>query len=343
VTARHLVELEAVPGLVPVLLEEVTELGLGPVVGEAGPGSLRLEPLRPLARMAEARTARDGFLVLIFDVPRPRGLLGEEHLRRLVSAVQAVSSASPAPFTGFRFSAAGSGSAVFARLAGELAARTGLEHLAEDGELVIRVRRSTPGWEVLIRLRPRPLSARTWRMTGFPGALEASTAAAMVRLAGGPGRDVADLCCGSGTILIEALAAGRGDRLAVGVDRDPPALAAARRNLESWAGGRDRTGQLVRSDVSGTGLRSGSLDLIWSNPPWGHQFGRHHLADRLHDDLLTESARIARRQARLVVITHELRRFQAALGRQRHWMIRRRDQLDLRGHHPCIWVLSPTG
>lgn len=336
--ATDLVQLEAVPGLVTVLLDEVTETSAGRLVGEPGPTAIRLVPDGGLAPLAELRTARDGFLVVGFEVPRPRALLGEEHLRRLVGAVGTVEADSPEPFAGFRFSAAGSDSAVFARLADELTRRTDLEHRPDEGEMVLRVRPGPSGWEVLIRLRPRPLSHRPWRTGGFPGALESSTAAAMVRLGGSPRGSVLDLCCGSGTILLEALSGGA--RAGVGVDSDPEALAMARLHLQRWGG---RGGQLARTDATDCGLRPGTFDLICANPPWGHRFGRHDTADELHDGLLAEAGRLARPGARLVLISHELRRFQAAVGRQRRWQVGQRVQLDLRGHHPCIWVLHAPG
>ena len=51
------------------------------------------------------------------------------------------------------------------------------------------------GWEALVRLTPRPLSARPWRVCNLPGALDATAAHAMARLSaplqptpGRPGR-----------------------------------------------------------------------------------------------------------------------------------------------------------
>jgi tRNA (guanine6-N2)-methyltransferase len=335
VPTTDLVQLEAVPGLVPVLLDELAAAAVGRPVGEPGPAIVRLAPSGGLAPLAGLRTARDGFLVVGFDVPRPKALLGEEHLRRLLTALGAVRAESPEPFAGFRFSAAGSDSAVFARLADELTRRTDLEHRPDDGEMVLRVRPGPRGWEVLIRLRPRPLSRRPWRTGGFPGALESTAAAAMVRLGAGAEGPVVDLCCGSGTILLEALSTGA--RSGVGVDSDPAALAVAAHHLQQWSGS---GGHLLRGDATQCGLRPGTFDLVCANPPWGHRFGSHDTADQLHDGLLAEAGRLARAGARLVLISHELRRFQAALGRQRLWQVAQRVQLDLRGHHPCIWVLN---
>lgn len=322
-----------VGGLMPVLLDELAGAGWPDVSAETSATSVRVSASR-LDDVRRLRTARDAWLVLHFPIPRPKALLGESQLRDLTSSITLLARA----YEGFRLSAAGSGSAVFTRLAEELSARTGLAHRPEDGELVIRVRRAPDGWEVLLRLGPRPQSARPWRVPGFPGALDASVAAAMVRLAlDGRRGDLADLCCGSGAILAEAAAASGADRL-VGIDWEEGALFAARRNLE----GADprRLAQLVRADVGALPLPDRSLDAACANPPWGHQFGRHSESDTLHARLLAESARVVRPGGRLVVLTHEIRRFEAALAEQGGWRESGRLQVDLRGVHPCLWVLD---
>jgi hypothetical protein len=101
-----------------------------------------------------------------FDVPRPKSFLGDEHFRRLVAEIAEVRSRSEDPFEGFRIGAAGSDSPVFQRLIGALEEATGLRHDADAGELLVRFKPSAAGgWEVLPRLTPRPLSARSWRVS----------------------------------------------------------------------------------------------------------------------------------------------------------------------------------
>src|SRR5207302_4929243 len=89
------------------------------------------------------------------------------------------------------------------------------------------------GWETLVRLSPRPLSARPWRVCNLPGALDATAASAIARLAGPrPDERYLNLASGSGTLLIERLALGPAGP-AVGVELDPRALDCARRNLDA--------------------------------------------------------------------------------------------------------------
>ncbi len=235
------VEVTFLPGLGEVVADEIVERLSFERPPRPAPGrddALRVDVDGPLAEVLQLRTAVAAFVVHHFDVPRPRSLTSGDHLARIVGAMY--DSLRVGGSDSFRFEAAGSDSAVFARLAELLHEATGLAHDPEHGELVVRVARGhatrpdvDPGWDVLVRLGPRPLSARRWREVDFPGAANATIAAAMSRLAGlGPHERVLNLMCGSGTLLVERLLTGPA-AVAVGVDDDPAALEAATANLRA--------------------------------------------------------------------------------------------------------------
>lgn len=235
------VEVTFLPGLGELVADEIVERLSFERPPRPAPGrddALRVDVDGPLTEVLELRTAVAAFVVRHFDVPRPRSLTSGDHLARIVEAMYA--SLRVAGSASFRFEAAGSDSAVFARLAQLLHEATGLAYDPEHGELVVRVARghkarpdADPGWDVLVRLGPRPLSARRWREVDFPGAANATIAAAMSRLAGlGPHDRVLNLMCGSGTLLVERLLTGPA-AVAVGVDDDPAALESAAANLRA--------------------------------------------------------------------------------------------------------------
>ncbi|MBT0993641.1 methyltransferase [Cellulomonas sp. DKR-3] len=345
-TAR--VELTFLPGLADVLSDEVGEV-LGararPVVGR---DDALVVDVTALAEVRRLRTAVAAFVVLHFDVPRPKALLSGEHLQRVVDAAYA--SLRVAGSSTFRFEAAGSDSSVFARLAAELAAATGLKHDEHEGELVVKVRRGArrpatdadPGWDVLVRVGPRPLSARTWRVTDYPGAVNATIAAAMVRLAGARDDErVLNLMCGSGTLLVERLLAAPAAS-AVGIDLADDALAAARDNLE--AAGLARRASLVAADALEPGAwpeGTAPADLLLADPPWGSLHGSHAAAAQVHSGLLRAAHAAAAPGARLVVLTHEVKVMEAAV-RDAAGLWRAREPLRVfaKGHHPRIWLLD---
>src|SRR4051794_2844166 len=192
-------EVEVVPGLEPFAQSELRRLlrgrlSLRPAQAE---GALTLEHRGDPRTLFSLGMATAVYRVHRFDVPRPRALLGEENLGTLIQLIRSILALHPEqPFRSFRFSAAGVTTPVFHRLAAVLEERTGLSPDPEEGDLLIRVRRSQTtarrapaaatgveaGFELLVRLTPRPLSARSWRVCNLPGALNATVARAMVEL-----------------------------------------------------------------------------------------------------------------------------------------------------------------
>src|SRR5689334_13995803 len=142
------------------------------------------------------RTAVAAYESVVFDVARPRTLISPEHVAKIAAHVKAL----PSKFTSFRVSAAGSDSDELVRWRAALAEATGLVEDGVDGELLLRLRKAASGgWEVLLRLTPRPLSARAWRTERYEGGLNATIAAAIIQATEPKPTDrFLDMMCGSG-------------------------------------------------------------------------------------------------------------------------------------------------
>ncbi len=346
-------ELTFLPGLADVVQSEVADV-LGartPVLIVPGREDSMLvrHSGRPDALLA-LRTVVASSQVLSFPVPRPRSLASGEYFPAIVDAV--VLSARIDGARAFRFEAAGSDSSVFQRLGVQLAHATGLrqEHdPTEDvGAVVLRFRRTPQvdpagprpeGWDVLVRLGSRPSSARAWRVADYPGAVNATIAAAIVRLAGvGAGDRVVNLMCGSGTLLIERLLAGPAAS-AVGVDVSAEAVAAARANVAA-AGLGDRL-SLVTADIADeTWWPSVPADLVLADPPWGTLTGSHANNEDAHQEVLRVAHAITRPGARLAVLTHEVKVMDRVLRGTALWRERAEVRVFQKGHHPRIYLLA---
>ncbi|MEJ2666500.1 MAG: methyltransferase domain-containing protein [Deinococcales bacterium] len=329
-------EVEVLEGLAPLASAELAGSGVR-VLAERPDGLLVQAPAGP-GMLAGLRLATAVYRRLVFDVPRPRALLGDAQFRALAGAMREVI-ASGGAFRGFRLAAAGSDSPVFRRLAAALAAATGVAFDAVEGELLVRVRkaRTGNGWEVLLRLTPRPLSARTWRVCNRPGGLNATLAVAMNRVAGvAAGDRYLNLMCGSGTLLVERFLDGPA-RALVGLDADAEALACARANLE--AAGALEACRLLHADALAAPLEGGAFDVITADLPWGDAVGSHERNRELHPAVLAAAARLAAPGARLVLLTHELRLFRAVLERERRWRLERELKVAHGGHFPHAYLL----
>ena len=339
-------EAEVLPGLEPFTLAELKGLkGVQQVKQEEGAVAFRY--VGDAARLLSLKTVTSVYEVLTFAVPRPKALLGHEHLSRLTGAVTAL--AQRGDFTSFRLSAAGDDSAVFRRLGEELGKATGLAQSAgtqdTGGDLLVRVRRapenswSGVGWEVLLRLTPRPLSARAWRVCNLPGGLNAALAAVMVGLADlKPGERVFNPMCGSGTLLVEAgLGAEPGTITLTGCDQAPAALACSAQNVAAA----ELAAELFEADAAATGLAENSVDAFLSDPPWGDAVGSHKDNAALYPALLTECARIAAPGARFVLLTHEVRLLERLLEKS-VWQLETQFRVFHGGHYPRVYLLRKT-
>lgn len=339
-----LFELEVLPGLKPFAEAELVDrfgdaITVLPVT-EAD--SLAFSGQVHRADLLTLRSVVAVYDVLYFDIPRPRALLGDQHFRRLTGAIDRVRGLNPSgSFSSFRFSAAGRASTVFDRLRDAVAGYTHLDPEPDEADLLIRVRPALmhpTGWEVLVRLTPRPLAARSWRVCDFEGALNASIAAAMVALTGPTASDrVLNLACGSGTLLIERVAAGSAASV-TGVDNAPVVLACARRNIAA-AGCEDGIA-LMQDDITSLDVPGASYDVLLADLPWGNLIGSAEENRRLYPAVLDEAARVTRPAGQFVLITHEIRLMESLLPRfSGEWDLHSERQVYQGGLHPHIYHL----
>jgi len=309
------------------------------------PDALRFRYRGDMRALLELRQTAAVYLIQRYSVPRPRGLLGHEHFQKLLKQIQTVQNLHPAgTFRTFRISAAGQDSSVFARIKEEISRQTGLIYEPEEAELFLRVRPSTAkmgGWEVLVRLSPRPLSARAWRICDMEGALNATVASAMIEMTLPKSRDrFLNLMCGSGTLLIERLARCPAS-LSVGCDIDASVLECARQNI--GASGYEGDIQLLQADATRLPFPSCSFDVLCADLPWGQLVGSHEQNVSLYPSVLTEAARVAVPGTRAVMLTHEVTLFESLLSTYAAlWTLKNVIRVFQGGLHPRIYCLLRT-
>lgn len=303
-------EADVLEGLERFARDELAERLDGKISFVASPrvGALPFHYTGDLHALLDLRSIVAVYLVRRFDAPRPKALLGHQHFETLIAMIATVRDLFPPDsYQTLRLSAAGEESSVLNRLKAELAQRTGLAVVSDDADLLMRLRRGAggEGWEVLVRIGPRPLATRSWRVCNMPGALNATLAHCMLRLSAPAADDMAvNLACGSGTLLVERLALGPVRSIA-GCDIDQAALDCARANLQ--AAGFDRVARLERWDAARLALPDASVNMICADLPFGQLVGSHRENQELYPRILREAARIAMPQARMVLLTHEVR------------------------------------
>ncbi len=293
------------------------------------------------AALARLRTVSAVWRVHHVAVPRPRAILANHLFAALVTDIMAVvDAAPPETYRTLHLAAAGAESAVLVRLRDELAHATRLAVAREAGDLTLRLRHpldETEGWDVLIRLTPRPLATRPWRMRNLPGALNATVAHAMALLTGVQRTDVyLNIGCGSGTLLTERCAAGPAAEV-VGCDNNPDILALAHTNIAASP----YTARIVLHDWDARSLPlpDTSVTAITADLPFGNHVGSHADNRTLYPALLAEAARVATIGARFALLTPEMRLLEETLATLPAWQREQTLRVGLNGVFPRIAVL----
>jgi tRNA (guanine6-N2)-methyltransferase len=335
------VEVIVPAGLEPLARRELRRLGPAArlMPGEQ-PEVIALNYGGELRSLLALRSVTSVYVVQGFDVPRPKALLGDEQFRAIGSLCESVLRLHrPGSFQSLFVSAAGADSAVLRRLKQDLAARLGLAVGAEDGDLLLRLRRGAggTGWELLARISPRPLATRPWRVCNLEGALSGPVAYAMAASTAPSPDDVyLNIACGSGTLLAERLLIGPARR-ALGCDTSEEAVACARANLA--AAGLAGRCELHGWDARALPLPDASVDVVTADLPFGHLVGSHAENLTLYPALLAEAARVARPGARAALLSHEVRLMERLLAESAEWRLESATRVDVGGLFPRIFAL----
>ena len=333
-------QLEALEGLESLALSELrTRFAKGLRVINADQLEFTLDG--DASQLARLKIAQTVYSIQHYPIPRPKALLGDAHWRRFIAQIEWVIKFNPPDtFKTFTLAAAGAESSIMQRIRTEIATHIGLEE-ADKGDLWIRLVPSAggEGWDTRVRVFPRPLATRYWRVCSYEASLNATAAHAMARLTQPMPDDVyVNLGSGSGSLLIERAAAGKFAHL-IGIDHHPQMLECSIKNIEA-SGQKQIT--LIRADIHHTPLASACADAITADLPFGQNVGSHEDNIALYPHILREAARIAKPEARFVAITHEIRLMDQLLRQNPDWSLEQELRITLRGLHPRIYVLVRT-
>ncbi len=286
--------------------------------------------------LKKLRTPIAAYRLISFKVPSPSAILQGRQFEELVTTIKIIRKRES--FTSFRISAAGSDSPLFKNFIIKLSKETGLKHLKEEGEMVIRFRRSelySFGWDVLLRLTPRPLSARGWRTSNIPGALNGCLAAAICILAEPSKNDsVLNPMVGSGTLLVERHLYGSYKRL-VGFDLSKEMLAASSAHLANVGASAQLIRQTIEGDLSGLG----KFDSILCDLPYGKLIGSEVDLEKLYALFLENCWTVGSATCRLIAITQEVALFDKVLkAKKQLWTLTNRLRVRQADYLPGIYV-----
>lgn len=329
-------EAETLHGLEPFAVNELQLNGFSVLTANIRPGGVPFLVESESTGINKLRSVTAVYRVLRFDVPRPKAFLGHQIFTTLQNVIRAII-ADDTRFATLSIDAAGADSSVMVRFKNELATAVGLQAAENKGDLHLRIRKAgATGWEILVRLTPRPLATRAWRTINMPGALNAATASVMAQMTSPTPTDtIINLCCGSATLMIERAALGE-FKMLYGVDNDTTALDTAREHLTT--AGVDMT-RLVNADATALPFAVKSFDVLLADLPFGNLVGSHADNMRFYPAFLREAARVAKKNARFALITHEKKLLSELVARSPQWVVTERVSINLNGLHPEIVLL----
>jgi tRNA G10 N-methylase Trm11 len=175
------------------------------------------------------------------------------------------------------------------------------------------------------RLSTARMRQHDGRQVERPGALRPTVAAAMVSLAGEPSGMLLDPCCGSGTILVEAVAQGW---TAMGRDIDPSIVDSARTNAP------EATVEL--GDARTLDVPDEAASACVSNLPFGRQYTTQGSVADWSRVVLAELSRVTRQGGRVLLLVPEIPR--SAIPER--LQLRSRFPIVLLGTKTTIWALD---
>jgi hypothetical protein len=331
------VELEAVEGLEDIAAAEAATAlprnAVEPIVRERAV----IVCVPSLDGLPALRCPVAAYVVVSRSGAKPTVLVGDSALGDACALV--LGSHPDGTFTTFGIDMPGRDSPAARRIREQVADRTGLRYAKERGQLLVRCRRSKDGWQALVRLTPKPLSTRPWRMRSVQGAVNACIAASMVRLLTPSAEDVfGNPMCGSGTIVIERALAGPAARI-VAADVDAEMTAITREHTEA-AGVDDRV-EVTLDDALASSFPEATFDRLAAVLPYGFRIGSHGENVSAYPAMLSEAARISAPGARFALLTQELKLLEETIASHQHaWRLVESRRIWQGGHRPNLVVLE---
>lgn len=309
-----LVKINFTPGLKPVVLEEMAkhpEL----IISENGEDKLYLEAVADFKNIISMRSILNAYIVKRGEKFNPyyisnhKAIIGD--LIDIVLGKIQMKNGKPVKkhaggdeknkqvFKTFKLRCAGSQTKEVSAIQAFITSTYKLTE-AEEADMEIYINKPNELWEVLVRLTPRPLSLRDYRVANIKGGLNPTIAYAMntygkLKLA----KSYLNVFSGSGTLLIEAGLTKSKLKLN-GFDIDGKNNALAVQNIKK--AGMIKQIQLKTADIFNN-PDLGKFDVITSDLPFGMQISRDEDLEKLYQSFVNYSEDKLNQGGRLVVYT----------------------------------------
>lgn len=240
----------------------------------------------------------------------------------------------------FKISAAGASSQTFKELISKITHFTGLRYDKENGDMLLRFRKSPSktldAWEVFIRLSSRPLTQRKWKTKNFCGALNPILANVLYDLVQPKkGDKLLNVMCGSGTILIEAGLRRKLDRI-VGIDNGDEVLKICNEHVKN---SKLESIEIYNMDARNLTFKDDEFNVALSDLPWGENIGNINDNFKLYLETLKELRRVIKPNGNIGLITQDIKNLELAI-QSLNFKVVEKLKVYQGGFYPYIIVLK---
>ncbi|MBI5138496.1 MAG: methyltransferase [Candidatus Vogelbacteria bacterium] len=295
---EDLLKLSFIPGLRGVALEEIAKYKDLIVVHE-GEDKIYLEPVSDLKNLLSLKSVLKAYVVRIGAKLNPIYL--SKHKSVLGDLIHIALKTSEDKFKTFKLVCAGKESMEVREIASYITETYKLAR-AEDPDMEICIGKQEDVWELAVRLTPRPLSVRDYRVANIKGGLNPTIAYAVNTLCDlNAAKNYLNVFSGSGTLLIEAGLFNLKLKL-TGFDINGKSNALAAENIK-------KAGLIKRVDLKTTDIfdspELGKFDVITSDLPFGMQISKEEDLDKLYERFVRYCEEALSQRGILVVYTTE--------------------------------------
>ena len=305
-----LLKFTLIPGLKSIVLDEISKYS-ELKIAEAGEDKVYLDFIPDFKNVLTMRSITNAYITKRGAKFNPYFICNHKSI--LGDMIKIVIGETKNVFKTFKLRCAGSDSKEVKEIQSYIVSTFKLRE-SEDADLEIYISKPSELWEVSVRLTPRPLSLRNYRVANIKGGLNPTIAYAMNTYLDLSGekcgeKSYLNVFSGSGTLLIEAGLSNPHLKL-IGFDIDGKSNALAIQNIKK--AGLIKQIHLKTADIYDK-PHLGKFDMIVSDLPFGMQISSKENLENLYQKFVTYCEETLNENGGLVAYTTEYRILENAL------------------------------
>jgi len=293
------IKLDFITGLREIVLNEISQYPNLRIIKE-GADSFYLDFVQDLTEIKNLRSVSRVYIVVQNSKYNPFYIFNHKSI--LGNLIEIVISGDKGAFKTFKITCAGSDSPEVRSIAEYIQKTYGLIE-KEEADMKIHIVKPNEVWEIGVRITPRPLSLRDYKLRNMSGAMNSTIAYAVNSLCGLENADsYLNIFFGSATLLIEAGQCYPNLKQLIGFDNNKKHISLAMQNIKR--AGLVKKIQLKEKDVFDE-PDLGRFDVITSDLPFGMSISKNEDLENLYQCFIEYSQKTLNHEGKLVVYTSE--------------------------------------